>query len=283
MADEKGHDVLIQVQLRTRGSLRLMVTTCDSPPLRVVFPKSGLKNTVFAGEDSLKLVPHCNNNAPYEQYLLREFLAYKIFGLFTPRSYRVRLAKGSYLDAASGKPVASRYAFFVESNEDVARRMEGRIAEIKGQRFAGQDDDTLVLMAMLQWMVGNTDYSISALHNIRLVQLQDGLRYPIAYDFDSAGLVDAPYAGPDKRLGINTTRDRLFRGPCRPMEKYEVFLAKFREKKGELMALIDAVPGFTESSRKDARSYMEEFYSTISNPGRAKRAMLDSCLKSTRM
>jgi hypothetical protein len=283
VADESGAQQEIQVLLRTRGSLRLRVTTCEFPPIRVEFPKTGLKGTPFAGQASLKLVPHCVDNAPFEQFILRELLAYKFFNLFTPYSYRVRQAKGTYVDAASGKVATTRYAFFVESDEDVARRVEGRVADLVGQRFAGLDDDTLVRMTMMQWMVGNTDYSIANLHNVRLIQRLDGMRYPVAYDFDSTGVVDPPYAGPDKRLGITSLRDRLFRGPCRPMERYEVFFAKFREKKGELMALIDAVPGMTDGSKRDVRSFMNDFYNTIGNPGRAKKAMLDSCLNSTRM
>ncbi len=283
IAGESDRDESIPVRIRTRGALRLRVTTCNFPPIKIEFPKSGLKGTPLAGQESLKLVPHCIDNSTYEQYILKEYLAYRMYGLFTPYSFRARLAKATYVDAVSGKPTTSRYAFFVENDEDVARRMEGRVAEVMGQRFAGEDDDTLVLMTLLQWMFGNTDYSIANLHNVKLVQRQDGMRYPVAYDFDSTGLVDPLYAAPDKRLGIETVRDRLFRGPCRPMERYEVFLQKFREKRAELTALIDAVPGLVEGSRKGVRSFMNEFYTTINSPGRAKKALLDACLKSTRM
>ncbi len=283
VTDQSGREQSIPVRLRTRGSVRLNLRVCSFPPIRVDFPKSGLKGTVFAGQESLKLVPHCVNSAPYEQYILRELLAYRIFNLFTGHSFRVRQGKGSYVDAASGRLVANRYAFFVENDEDVARRMEGRVADITGQFFSVQDDDTLVLMTLLQWMIGNTDYSISVLHNIRLVQRQDSKRYPIAYDFDSSGLVGPPYAAPDRRLGIVSVRDRLFRGPCRPMERYEAFLAKFREKQQDVFALIDGLPGLTDASRRATRSYMDEFYSMINNPNRARKALLEACLNSARM
>ena len=102
---EGGQDVTIPITLRTRGAIRLSVAICEFPPIRVDLPNDGLKGTAFAGQDSLKLVPHCVNNASYEQFILRELLAYRMFNLFTPYSYRVRQAKVSYVDGASGRPV----------------------------------------------------------------------------------------------------------------------------------------------------------------------------------
>ena len=74
-------------------------------------------------------------------------------------------------------------------------------------------------MMMLEYMIGSTDFSIYALHNVVLVQTQDRTLYPVPYDFDMTGLVSPPYAIPDKRLPIGSVKDRLYRGPCRTLER----------------------------------------------------------------
>ena len=54
---------------------------------------------------------------------------------------------------------------------------------------------------MFQYMIANTDWSTTFLHNAKLIQLNDTKKYiPLAYDFDMAGFVDAPYAVADPSL-----------------------------------------------------------------------------------
>ncbi len=279
VAGVKGTEVSIPVQLGTRGNLRLRSAVCGFAPLKIDFPKTGLQGTPFAGQDSLKLATHCQSDTAYEQYVLREYATYRLFNLLTARSFRARLARATYIDEATGKNVASRYGFFLEADVDVARRMEGRLAQITGQRFLGLDNDGLLFMTLFQWMIGNTDFSIVSRHNVSIVQLESGIRYPITYDFDSAGLVDTPYAAPDKRLELSSTRQRLFRGPCRTMDQFDKALVPFREKRTAMMAVFDSLPDLTDRTRRDAKAYLDEFYSIINNPDRVKRILLGECLK----
>src|SRR5438128_1687060 len=83
-AQPDGKIDVVPVKLGARGHVRRMARTCDFVPLRVEFPKDGLKGTVFEGQNVLKLVVQCNNSGEFEQYLLREYLAYRIFSLLTP-------------------------------------------------------------------------------------------------------------------------------------------------------------------------------------------------------
>jgi len=73
------------------------------------------KGTPFAKQESLKLGTHCHGSREYEQYALREYLSYKIFNLFTPRSFRARLAKARYVDSKDGALLFDKYAMFLES------------------------------------------------------------------------------------------------------------------------------------------------------------------------
>ena len=108
MKDPSGADLKIPVQLRTRGHYRLANRNCSFVPLRLDFKKGEVKGTVFDGQDKLKLVTHCNSNALYEEYMVREYLAYKVHNLITPRSYRARMARVTYVDSATSTPIETR-------------------------------------------------------------------------------------------------------------------------------------------------------------------------------
>jgi hypothetical protein len=277
---DDGQGRSIPVKLRTRGHFRLMSRNCSFVPLRVEFPRQEVEGTVFEGVGSLKLGTHCEGDQEYEQYTLREYLAYRIFNLLTPRSFRARLAKATHVDSTSGKTLATRYAMFIESEGDVARRLEGRIVPLPRTLFRNLDPETLTLMMLFEYMIGNTDFSIFALHNVRLVQDQTRVLYPIPYDFDMSGVVNARYAAPDRQLHIETVLDRLYRGPCRTMEDVEPFLVAFRAKKADVMAVVDAVPDLDKTSRRKAREYLEDFYRTIEHTGSVKSQLVEKCAKS---
>ena len=280
IAGDDGQDRSIPVKLRTRGHFRLMARNCSFVPLRVEFPRQEGEGTVFEGAGTLKLGTHCEGDQEYEQYTLREYLAYRIFNLLTPRSFRARLAKATHVDSTSGKMLATRYAMFIESEADVARRLEGRIVPLPRTLFRNLDPETLTLMMLFEYLIGNTDFSIFALHNVRLVQDQARVLYPIPYDFDFSGMVNAQYAVPGRQLHIETVRDRLYRGPCRSVEELRPFLAAFRARKADVMAAVDAVPDLDKDSRRKTREYLEDFYRTIDRSGSVKSQLLDKCAKS---
>ena len=273
----------LHVQLGTRGHFRLRQTSCSFVPLRVEFDRQNAAGTMFDGQKALKLVTHCRDNKEYEQYTLREYLVYRIFNLLTPRSFRARLAKATYVDPASGKPPITRYGMFLDDDDDVARRMDGRVAELFNASFKELDSESTTLMFLFEYMIGSTDLSIIKLHNVRLVQDRARVLYPVPYDFDLAGLVDTSYALVDKRLGLTSVRDRLYRGPCRTEAELEPALEKFRAKKSEVMALYDSLPDLDAAYRRDARKYLEELYSLISRPDRVKKALVDGCKRADGM
>ncbi len=284
VTSEKGRSDPMAVTLGTRGHFRLRQTSCTFVPLRVEFGKQDATGTMFEGQHALKLVTHCRNANEYEQYVLREYLVYRIFNLLTPRSFRARLAKATYVDSASGKPLTTRYAMFLEDDDDVAHRMEGRVAELPNALFKDLDTETLTLMALFEYMIGSTDFSIIKLHNVRLVMDQRRTPlYPVPYDWDLAGLVDTSYALVDKQLGISTVRDRLYRGPCRSEADLDPVLEKFRARKGDIMALYDSLADLEPGYRRNAKKYLEEFYSLISRKDSVKKALVDGCTRAPGM
>ena len=145
-----------------------MARNCSLVPLRVEFPKGGMTGTPFDGQTTLKLGTGCDDSKEYEQITLREYLQYPMFNLVTPLSFRARLARATYVDEKSKKKSAPRYALFIEHENDVARRAEGRVVELPRMVFKDLDEQTLTRMMLFEYMIGNTDMSIWALHNVRI-------------------------------------------------------------------------------------------------------------------
>ena len=277
VSDTSGAERRIPVQLRTRGHFRLLTRNCRFAPMRIDFPDSGLKGTPFAGQKSLKLGSHCQGDGRFDNYTRREYLANRLYNVLTDASLRVRMAQGLYVDSASGKTVDDRPALFFENEDEVARRLGGKIQEWRGAVFDDVHAETLLMMAMFEYAIGNTDWSIFALHNVRLAALPNSTIMPIAYDFDFSGLVNAHYAAPDPRMGIRTVRDRLYRGPCLSHEQVQAAAAHINGKREALLAEIAAVPGFSKDEQAQALRYLESFFNLMKNPGQVKRTFVDEC------
>ena len=142
--------------------------------------------------------------------------------------------------------------------------------------FKDLDQDSLMTMALFEYMIANTDLSIIKLHNVKLMVTEQRTIYPVPYDFDFSGLVNAPYANPDPKLGIATVRNRMYRGPCQTEAEFNKALERFRVKKADVMALYESLPDLNPGYRKQALSYLEEFYSAIAQ-NREKQSLVDGC------
>jgi hypothetical protein len=272
-----GKTLSLPLRIRTRGHSRRNPGVCSFAPLRLEFDKTQTKGTVFDGHGGLKLGTHCRKGA--EDVILREYAIYKMFNLLTPRSFRARVAKMTYVDSVTGKLVADEAGLFIEDDDDVAKRLEGRIVAVDKAVFARVDLDTLTLMMLFEYMIGNTDLSVYLQHNVRLVETQPIKRYPVPYDFDYSGLADSGYGVVARGLPIPTVRDRLYRGPCRTLAEWQPYLDKVKAVKPQILGLFDTVAGLSPSYRRSAKSYLEEFYKTIDQPSLVKRALIETCEK----
>lgn len=275
--DTAGKNVAIPVRLRTRGIWRL--ANCEFPPLRINFTKERGKGTIFAKLDRAKLVTHCRDNDEYEQYLLQEFQLNRIYNLLTPYSHLVRLARITYVDSASAKPLTTRYAFLTEAPEDLAWRVGGIAIEQQGATANDLHQAELALFGVFQYLIGNTDWSIAGLHNVAIVAV-DTTNIPVAYDFDFAGAVNTRYATPDSRLTIKRVRDRLYRGYCVQRDLYAPVIDRFIARKDSIYALYkDDISALMRPDRvKETLEYFDDFYRVLSDPRRIKREIMDQCI-----
>ena len=273
-----GNTVTVPLKARSRGIWRLKM--CDFPPLRLNFSGETSKGSIFQKLDKPKLVSYCQDIDDYEQYILQEFQLYRIYQLLTPVSHRARLLKLTYADSGSGKVRAKRYGFIIEEPNALAARLGGKVVEQKGALPGDLEPYHDALQGVFQYMVGNTDFSVSALHNVELFFREDGTVLPIAYDFDFAGAVNARYATPDPKLNIPNVRQRLFRGYCTDADSYAKVFALFKEKKAEIYALYSDEIGklMNRGTVRETLRYFDEFYKTINDPRSARRSIIKSCI-----
>ncbi len=267
----------LDVRVRTRGHFRLKPTTCAFPPLMLDFPKKAAAQTLFAGQDKLKLATHCQNRDEYEQYVVQEYLIYRAYNLLTERSVRVRLARMTYADSAGREPAFTRYGFLLEDDRDLAARNRDTLIEQQGLLQEDIDSQNMGLVAVFQYMIANTDWSVWGLHNIKLLRDSAGATYAVPYDFDWSGVIAPPYARPDARLPIQSVRQRLFRGVCRTPEDFATVFALFQARRDTIYALYRNEPALSTKTRDAALRYYDDFYKTIADPRAVKREFLQVC------
>jgi hypothetical protein len=272
-----GSVASMPLRVRTRGYSRRNPVTCAFAPLRLEFETARTKGTIFDGHGALKLGTHCRKGA--EAVILKEHVIYRMYNLLTPRSFRSRVVHVKYVDNGTQKTVAEEAGLLIEDDDDVAKRLEARSIELPQAIFVRVDQETLSLMMLFEYMIGNTDFSLMVQHNVRLMATQDFRRYPVPYDFDYSGLVDSGYGVPTKELGITDVRDRLYRGPCRTAAEWQPFLDKMRTHKAAFMSMWDTQPGLEPDDRRQAKRYLESFYKTIDNQYSLKEALIVPCVK----
>ena len=278
--DPAGTTVKVAITLRARGHFRRQVRNCDFPPLKVEITKTAAKGTLFDGNRTLKLASSCRpSSADYEQYILQEAAIYRMYQALTPWSYRTRLLHVSYQDSTSkAKPVES-WGFFVEDDGDLAQRRTAKKFETKGASFDDLDPGHWGNVQLFEYMVGNTDWSVGALHNITLLKDTSSVLHPVPFDFDWTGAVDARYAFPDKSLPIRFVRERLWRGDCRPAEALAPIFEHFQSRRVALDSAYMTIEALKPAVKERMRKYFDEFWQLIENPKKAAGEFKRSCLE----
>ena len=105
---------------------------CYLPPLKIDFSKNDLRAAGIKGKyDNLKLVVHCKNGSAYDDFVLREYLAYKIYNELTDISFRVQLVNLSLEDTEGKQKTIETYGFLIENDKELAARLNGRVLASK--------------------------------------------------------------------------------------------------------------------------------------------------------
>jgi hypothetical protein len=280
-----GTEATLDILLEIRGKFRAKKETCDFAPLRVNFKKEQVKGTVFAGQDKIKLVTDCQSRkSRFQQILLKEYLAYKILNVLSDRSFSARLLKVTYVDTDKNNQTRESYAFFIEEQNHIADRLGLERIKIPRTKYSALDPAQSNLVNVYEYFIANTDFSLVAgpkgsncCHNTVLYQKDGGPIINIPYDFDHAGLIDAPYASPNPKFKIKNVKTRVYRGRCANNAQLDATLQLFRDKRDEINQVINGLEGFDDRSLKGTTNFIDRFYEDISTPKDVEKQFIKKC------
>jgi hypothetical protein len=265
-----------RIGIRARGKTRRDM--CAVPPLKLDF-QSGSSPKLHR-LDKIEITHTCRLGDIYEQLVYKEYLVYKIYNIITEKSQRVRLVDLTIEDSLGEKKSVSQPAFIIEEFDDVAKRNKCKQVKIDQLHSENTDRAQMALVAIFEYMIGNTDWSVYGNHNIKLIADKDSLLtkkpYAVAYDFDYSGLVNAPYAVPDEMLGILSVTDRVYRGFPRTLAELQEASKIFIQKKDSIYSLIHNCQYLNERSKKEMTGFLKGFYDTISDSKKMKREFIDN-------
>lgn len=272
----RGTEEILDLRVRARGNFRRLKENCDTPPLRLNFSRHDVpEHSLFYGQRSLKLVVPCKG----EEFVIREYLTYKIYNLFTDYSFRVRLVRLTYHDTGNNQTSNPEYAFLIEHKNSLASRSHAALMARMNLRPETVDPESFFRMSVFAYMVGNTDWSVQYLHNMDMLFLRDEKIYvAVPYDFDLVGLVSSPYAKPAEALKLRSVRDRVFRGYClEDLSVLEPTFNQFQELKPEIYKIITENTLLQEGYINFATTYLDDFYDTLNDPRKMSRAFSYPC------
>ncbi|MCB9052999.1 MAG: hypothetical protein H6556_26475 [Lewinellaceae bacterium] len=261
-SEEKKQERKWDIGVVPRGNYRRHV--CIFPPIRFNFSRNQLEEQGLSPDfDKIKVVAHCQEGEEGDNYILKEFLVYKIYNQLTPNSYRVQLARITYLDTEGNYKKFKHFAILIEETDEMAHRLGGAEFEEYNPPPEAFNTEAENLMAVFQYMIGNEDWDYPMIRNMKLIQPSDssGL-IPIPYDFDFSGLVNAPYAIPSAQYGHSTLQERIFLGYPVRKEQLRKTLEHFHLYRSNIRAVIKGFKLLRFSERMRAIDYIESFFAS---------------------
>ncbi len=271
--DASGATVELDARFEVRGNWRLDPSNCEYSQLWVDLRRGQLPGTLFENQNRLKLVVQCRRNDRYLEYLEREMQAYRIYSLLTDYHFAIRPLEVTYQDNEEDES-RTHAAFFIEHQNRVAE-LAG-MEEVEENRVSSDQLDPVqsTLTSLFMFFVGNTDFSLiqaqegeECCHNAKLMRDADGVYFPVPYDFDASGFVDANYA-PQPGFNLRSTRQRLYRGYCVDDSAMTTAVDRFLSVKDEITAIA--------ASRKNDR-FVEDFFEVLEDERDFRRDILNDC------
>jgi hypothetical protein len=273
-ADSTG-DLQEAVRIRLRGNNRR--ETCNLASLmldfRVEGEQSRLKNL-----KEMKWVAPCLRSQDGEQYVLKEYLIYKMYNRLTDKSFRVRLLRITFEDELEKQKSFTQYGFAIEHVDDLKDRV-GCVEE-KETKFTGiqTNYNHTTLVTIFQYMIGNTDWSIPNYHNIKMLIPKDSPQvkpYIVPYDFDYAGAVNTPYAAPNESRPITKVTERFYMGLPRTFEMVKVVTDSFMAERATFNNMIKDWSLLNSFHKKEMSGFIDDFYKVLESDRSIRLTFVD--------
>ncbi|WP_430817654.1 hypothetical protein [Carboxylicivirga sp. RSCT41] len=269
-----------EIKIKSRGAFRNEY--CTFPPLKLNFKKAKFKYSDVNEISTMKLVTHCNYSPKNTQYIFKEYMVYKLYNLISDISFRVRLVQINYIDTGKKKKTISHYGFFIEPLSVLGERLNLLPTKVSNVSQKHIQPDILDRVAIFQYMVGNTDWSVYRQHNTKVltpiepITTVNGVLIP--YDFDYCGLVNASYAVPSEDSKIRNVTERYYAGLCREDTVLQNALLEFLKKRDDMHNYINSFDHIEDRVKKQVVSYLDSFFQGIEN-GKTVKHMKSTCLK----
>lgn len=297
--DELGNAQSIDLAVKRRGVTRQQV--CRIPPIKLDFKKGAAKGTTFRGQDSLKMVTHCQKSSGYEQYYILEMLAYRMYGLLTDFSFKVRPLSVTYHQVENEDAKESRFSFFkketsvgpvfaflIEAPKDVAKRHGLKNLHIPRISPAQLDSYESALFSLFQFMIANIDWAATSgpdpdecCHNVKLIGPEptgpEDTLYAIPYDFDSSGLVNSEYAAPPVGVPITRVTQRLYRGYCASNPSLDKARKTMLANEQAIYDLVTSEDRLTPEKQRKALRFLEGFFEIIKDDNEFQEKVVKKC------
>lgn len=276
--NEFGVTDSVPVDVRARGNSRR--AQCFFMPLWLKIPKGNSKNTPFQGNRSLKLVLPCQEGQEYRELVAKEFMAYKLYEVVSPVHFRTRRVNLTLTDQQNKrKRTYNLSAFVIEDVDEVAKNHDAKKIN-SGIIFPHLINDTLAMKQdFFSFMIGNTDWSNTTQHNVRMLDLKNEDKHiPVPYDFDYSGFVNAPYAVPYDYLPIKSVTERLYRGVCRDAELTQWVKNEFLEKEDQFFLTLEQYKTeLSEPEFQKAKAYLLDFFQILKSEEAFQSQMISTC------
>jgi hypothetical protein len=267
----------LPVDLRARGNFRR--ENCYFAPLKLKFRKGNTKGSLFQGSEKIKMVLPCLLDRNSGDYVLKEYLAYKLYEYVGDYHFKTRLTRIELFEERGKRKVEHNLlGFMIEDMDQVAERYGGK--EVKRIIHPLQHDAIASLQnAFFEYMIANTDYSTKQQHNQKILFAEKRI-IPVPYDFDMCGLVNAPYAAvtniQNLSGSITQVTDRIYKGYEREeaqlFEVRKLFLDKKEEMLQEVAALKDLFQDPTQYRQADA--FINTFFDILEDDKKFSRNIL---------
>lgn len=256
----KTGEIILPANISVRSKSRRR--HCDFPPIKLDFVKSDLEALGLDNEDDYKVVTHCLDIEAGEEYLLKEYLIYELYRIITPYSLRAKLVDMEYIDLAGTRRLKKK-ALILESENEFAKKHQGKLCDCMGTPLENVDALQMEIVAMFQYMVGNTDMDHLVERNVKLVipEGQEKAMMPVAYDFDFSALVNAPYV--HKKVEDNRKIQRVYLGFQENAAQIPEVIDLFISKEEEILDYVKKFELISSRERRKCLDYIREFYDEI--------------------
>jgi hypothetical protein len=287
--DSAGVEQSLPISIRRRDGWRATKTNCQVPTLFVRFNAQDTVGTPFEGQSSLALTSHCGKGISpqvaqsrrlpdaFESYVVNEYLGYRLYNLIADASLRVRLVRINYTDPDNPRRDFKQYAFFAEHFESLAARLNAQL--LPSRSFDPERLDFAVAdqLALFQYMVGNTDWSIPDQDNVILIQMENGNHVPVLFDLDMSGLVNAYYSRPEPELPIRSVKQRYNKGFCHEDTNWDELFSRFNTLRAHIMGELADTPGLRMGDRRMSSAYLDSFFNILGSEESRKSLIMEAC------